>query len=54
MYNKFSFETNEVIQNHSNNFDIQFAETEDIGKTKKTSVTPPGKINKIKISDGQS
>ena len=35
--------------NNSNNFDIQFAETEDIGKPKKTSVTPPGKINKIKI-----
>ncbi len=35
--------------NNSNNFDVQFAETEDIGKSKKTSVTPPGKINKIKI-----
>ena len=35
--------------NQSNKFDIQFAETEDIGKPQKSNVTPPGKINKIKI-----
>jgi hypothetical protein len=35
--------------NQSNKFDIQFAETEDIGKPRKNNVTPPGKINKIKI-----
>ena len=35
--------------NQTNKFDIQFAETEDIGKPKNSNVTPPGKINKIKI-----
>ena len=35
--------------NQTNKFDIQFAETDDIGKPQNSSVTPPGKINKIKI-----